>query len=548
MTNKQNSTILRVSLVNINLLHGDAIGQCLIYQLHYLQRRGHQTKIFVASIPDDLPENLKQVVEVLDLETLGSGGNAFFANSDVYIYHYPVYYPLMESMRERSRGAVVLYYHNITPPELWPKDETRTLLQYSIEQLPRFTAYADFVATDSQYNADVLMESAAADSDQIRVLPLPVAEEEFFMGQGDSRLIAKHKLNNRRVMLYVGRIAYNKRVDLLVEALARVKKEIPSALLLLVGDNKSNPSLVKQASAIRRRAKALGVGDDVCFAGRVKDVAPYFRVADVYTSASLHEGFGVPLVEAMASGVPVVASDIASHPWVLGEAGTLVEPDNPQALADAVIRIFTDDAASGEMVRRGLRRARDFSVAQYEEGLARLLAEATTWVPWQPFPEPISLTGSREPQQPGTPALVHEEVATMPSGRENTAPATVDTLQLPSLDALRALAGLANPPYQVRSNRRLVGRFIAWFRYFMTSHFRVNYVDPVIRRQEAFNHEIVSLLERAQGQFSEKQIRESKDNRKSPRKKRSKRKVAATQRGTSRDKKKSSSKKLSQSK
>ena len=114
---------------------------------------------------------------------------------------------------------------------------------------------------------------------------------------------------------------------------------------------------------IRARLRQLGVEDDVLFPGYVpgEELADFYHLADVFVYPSLYEGFGLPVLEAMACGVPVITSNISAMPEVAGDAAVLVEPNNSQDLAAAIERVVTDEALRRSLIEKGLRRSSLFS-------------------------------------------------------------------------------------------------------------------------------------------------------------------------------------------
>lgn len=487
---------MRISIINYNLVAQDAIGQSILHQIRFFRRRGDVVQIYTMHPPQGIREDIAQLVQVVELVTLMEREDQHFLHSDLYVYHYPSRYPLLESIKGLDRGAVMLYYHNVTPPKLWRSSFYRHPLQHSVDSVGSFASYADLVVTPSEYNADQLVREHGCEREQIKVLPLAVPLDHFSPGVPDSVLLEEHHLFGRQVILFVGRMAGNKRIDLLVEALPSVQKQVPNALLLLVGDEQSNPAHREVVAQARARAEELGVTDDVIFTGMVPDVPPYFRLADVYATASLHEGFGVPLIEAMASGVPVVASRATAHPSVLGEAGVLVEPDNAQELAEALIRVLTDDGYRGELVQQGLVRAREFSLEQYEIGWGKIVADVTAWLPDQPIPRLRSLTAQPAPSASAT-------SASEPSEAKKPSPPPTPTLHNllskaeieQGLTQLRTSADIMTRGYNVYSKLPLVGKAIAWIRRNLTSHLREPYIDPTFERQVAFNRQMITLMQ-----------------------------------------------------
>lgn len=484
---------MKVSLINVNLVAHDAIGQCILNQTRFFQRRGDDVRIYVMSPPQGVPDAVTALAWVGDLTDLLVRQDDHFTSSDLYVFHYPGHYPLIETLKNLDRGAVIFYYHNVTPPELCTSEEERHLLRRSHARVGELASYSDLIVTDSSFNAEQLVEEHAADYDAIRVLPLAVPLDQFSPGVRDMALLRRYNLEGCRILLFVGRMAGNKRIDLLVEALPLIQAQVPNAKLLLVGDDSSNPAFAEYVTKVKARAKKLKVADHVIFTGRVEDLPSYYRLADVYVTASLHEGFGVPLIEAMASGTPVVASRATAHPWVVGDAGLLTEPGDPADLAAQVVCVLTDDALRGELVRRGLARARDFSLDQYEAEWSKIVAEATAWLPDQPYPRSITV----QPMSTNA-RLTKRKLA--PSNR---------TLLLQSeFDQLGIQADVMMRDYVVRSKIPLVGPFLAWLRKNLTSHLREPYLDIMFERQVAFNQHIVQLLQLINTEVSTRAVTE----------------------------------------
>jgi hypothetical protein len=340
--------------------------------------------------------------------------------------------------------------------------------------------FADLLVADSEFNGRELVEVHDCDAARVRVLPLAAPVERFHPGPADPALVERYGLAGRRVLLFVGRVASHKRVDLLIEALPLVQRETPNTTLLIVGDNDSNPAFHDVVTAIRRRAKALGVADSVVFTGRVDDLPPFYRLADVYTSASLHEGFGVPLIEAMASGLPVFASNTTAHPWVLDGAGLLVEPENVADLATQISKVLTDDSFRGTLVQRSLARAKAFSLENYFFRWEQMVAEATAWLPNRPYP--YSRLPSLEDAHPNAGAAQYGASAALDGALESN-------LQHLALSANTMIRG-----YVVASRLPLVGPLISWVRRNLTSHLREPYLDPILNRQENFNRLVADAM------------------------------------------------------
>jgi glycosyltransferase involved in cell wall biosynthesis len=175
---------------------------------------------------------------------------------------------------------------------------------------------------------------------------LIVPLERFRPGQRSPALLARYGLAaDQPVLLYVGRMAGNKRVEDLIRALAHVRAVRPGAALLLVGDR--GGSYAANVARARELAATLGLADGVIFAGQVPDgeLAAHYQLADVFVTASLHEGFCIPVVEAMACGVPVVATNATALPETIRDAGLTFQPEQPADLAEKVLALLESRAA-----------------------------------------------------------------------------------------------------------------------------------------------------------------------------------------------------------
>jgi O-antigen biosynthesis protein len=255
------------------------------------------------------------------------------------VFNYSTYYPLAEAIQLVGRGVVLFDYHGVTPPELWDGPGVEDLIRG--QQQLGLVRYADYAIAHSSYTRTELVASGGISPDRVDVIPYVVPLGSFRPGPRDAELVERYRLEGKVVLLYIGRMAGNKRIIDLVRALPPVAAEHPGATLLLVGDA-STPAYTKVVADARAEAARLGVAEQVIFTGPVAhtELHRYYRTCDIYVTSSLHEGFCIPVVEAMACGVPVVGTRAAALPETIGDAGLIAEPQNPSDLAQKVLQLL----------------------------------------------------------------------------------------------------------------------------------------------------------------------------------------------------------------
>ena len=167
----------------------------------------------------------------------------------------------------------------------------------------------------------------------------------------------RYQLNDPFV-LYAGNIKPHKNLERLIEAFHTLRRGgLENVKLLIIGDE------ISKYATLRRAVQRHKLHKHVRFFGFVSDktLASLYRLASVFVFPSLYEGFGLPPLEAMAAGTPVITSNVSSLPEVVGDAALLVDPLQPEDIAEAMRRVLTDPALREDLRRRGLARAQHFS-------------------------------------------------------------------------------------------------------------------------------------------------------------------------------------------
>jgi glycosyltransferase involved in cell wall biosynthesis len=256
-------------------------------------------------------------------------------------------------------------YHNITPPQYFFPWEAHigVELDHGRQQIPVLSQSTDLAFCDSEYNESELVEYGYP---KTVVAPIFVDYDSFDAGC-DRRLLDSLASSKRGAdWLFVGRISPNKCQHDVVKAFAAYRRVFdPHARLTLVGGSSSHAYKM----AIAQYADALGLGGAVTLAGSVPAdaLAAHYRNADVFVCLSEHEGFCVPLLEAMHHRVPIVAFDAAAVPETLAGGGLLLADKSPVTVAAAVDRVVHDASLREVLVEAGQQRLAEFGTKRVRE-------------------------------------------------------------------------------------------------------------------------------------------------------------------------------------
>jgi len=271
---------------------------------------------------------------------------------NVALYHEPATFPLPFS------GPTVITVHDLSWirfPETHPADRRRTLER----DFPALLRRATHVLTDSAFVKSELVSEFSLDSTRITTVPL--AARGCFRRrtmEESTALLQRVGLGFRSFFLSVGTLEPRKNLVRTIRAFAglpcRVRKQHPLVLVGAVGWN---------TTEIEREASALVASGEVIPLGYTSDdaLARLYSAALAVVYVSLYEGFGLPPLEAMASGTPVIVSDTSSIPEVVGDAGVQVNPIDEAAIRAALLRMIDDDGLRTTLAERGFARSQDFS-------------------------------------------------------------------------------------------------------------------------------------------------------------------------------------------
>jgi glycosyltransferase involved in cell wall biosynthesis len=263
-------------------------------------------------------------------------------------------------------------YHDVTPPRFFagldPESERATARGRAA--LASFAPLSPLATANSEYSRADLV---AAGFRHTVVLP-PRIDFAALDGERDGALEARVAADGP-ALLAVGRVVPNKRLEDAIKVLAYYRRIAPTARLYCVGAHDERGPYV---AGLRWLARRLGLDGALVFTGHVPhaDRGAYYRASRVYLTMSEHEGFCVPLVEAMHLGTPVVGYASSAVPGTIGDAGALVLEKRHDVVAELIDLLARDTPLRRRMVQKGRARAASFAPAALEARFATLLAEA----------------------------------------------------------------------------------------------------------------------------------------------------------------------------
>jgi len=260
----------------------------------------------------------------------------------------PLYSPVRYVMTAHDLATFVC-------PEFFPKPilfRANMLLTRGIKKAERIISVSESTKRD-------LLRLFGIKPEKVSVIPLGV-DPCYRPMSGDREVLAVRRKYGlpEKYILYVGKIQARKNTQNLVRAFHVLKKKMKvEQKLVMVG------RVMWKSDETLREIERLGMCKDILLLGHVNDLdlPAIYNGADVFTFPSLYEGFGLPPLEAMACGVPVVTSDRTSIPEVVGDAGIMVDPLDVEAIAEGVLSVIADDSRREQLISKGLERAGGFT-------------------------------------------------------------------------------------------------------------------------------------------------------------------------------------------
>lgn len=349
----------------MSLSAGDAVSNDVVGMYRALSRRGVDVRVF----PFDHAKQLEmKIIFPNDVEE-------FLADpKDIFIYHFSGAWPPGEALLKSLKCIKVVKYHNVTPPQFFSgiNMEYQEICLQGRERIP-FIASSSFLWGDSAYNVSEFI-GAGFDEKATSIIP-PFHHISELLAVAPDKKWMNLLQDGRRNIIVVGRLVPNKNHPFLIQAFDRLRRTVPNARLVIVGGR--DERLRAYTDEVDGLIASFNLENVVLQTDKVSSaaLAAIYRSAHLFAISSLHEGFCVPLVEAMAFGVPIVALATSAIPETLGDAGWLVAESTPEALARSMIEALQDQNRSRLAKRAGLvRYRRFFSQAAIEDRFLSVIA------------------------------------------------------------------------------------------------------------------------------------------------------------------------------
>lgn len=358
-------------------LRGGGAEGAVVLLASALAARGIDTTILTMEMTGPWLDKVGQGVDLVDLGSKRASrslqpllGYMRSARPDIFISnltHLNLLSVLAHTISASSAKLILVEHSHINSTMLWQESWRDRLLSIGVR---RFYRMADKILAVSTGVRQSLIQQYGLGSDQVRVLNNPVQLKKIRHLSQETPDHPWLKDPSVKVILGVGRLDFLKGWDFLIEALGSLRRDVEAHLIIL-GEGVLKPDLLEQAAE-------LDLTPAIDIIGFRSNPYAWMAASDVLVLPSRSEGFGTVLVEAMAAGVPVVASDCFSGPNEIlggGSYGLLVPVGDVQSLADAIRAVLTQPELADQLSERAAKRAQDFDLERITDQLMALINE-----------------------------------------------------------------------------------------------------------------------------------------------------------------------------
>ena len=343
------------------LSYGDAISGEVLALQRCLRKLGFESEIFAINTH---PKYKGQARDYRDFPA-GFTGEA--------LLHYSLGSPLNDLYRTLTSATRSLVYHNLTPAHWFRSINPRIVsdIERGLSELPQLCAVSDHLLADSSFNAGELRALGFEAS----VLPLPIDTHKWDV-ETNPGIYSLLKNDPCLHVLHVGRMAPNKCIEDVIKSFYFLQKYVhKNSKLWLVGIDIDTEVY---SFGLKRLAQQLSLEDHVRFVGQRDDgeLKALYQAAHVYICMSEHEGFCLPVVEAMHFGLPVISFASSALPETIGTAGVLVEQKRHPELAELIFELYSNTELRRRLIEAGHRRVSELSVEHFSRRVEELFVRS----------------------------------------------------------------------------------------------------------------------------------------------------------------------------
>lgn len=252
----------------------------------------------------------------------------------------------------------IITIHDLIP-FIMPETVGKGYLMKFLKEVPKVVESADAILTVSECSKKDILKFMPIDENKIFVTPLSADSKYKPLNKDKCKLFLKMKYNiNKPFILYIGGFSPRKNVKALITAFSKIYYNLNSEYnLVIVGSNKDDCSNLSELS------NNLTIKSSIIFTGFVPEnhLPIFYNACETFVYPSFYEGFGLPPLEAMSCGTPVISSNLTSIPEVVQDAGLLIDPYDTSILTDTLLELLNNETLKNELKLKGLERASSFS-------------------------------------------------------------------------------------------------------------------------------------------------------------------------------------------
>ena len=345
---------VRIIQILPTLSYGDGVSNDTLAIDRILRKNGFRTKIYAENIDKRIPKETVQHIARLPR----------LKERDIILYHLSTGSRLNDLL-PGFKGRKIIIYHNITPDKYFADyhDFSATLCREGRKSLSKLCTVPEYCLADSPYNREELLENGY--SCKIDVMPIIIPFEDYEKTPS-GKVMSGYENDGYTNIIFTGRIAPNKKQEDIIEVFAYYQKYYnQKSRLFLVG---SYHNMEKYLRRLQGYVQQLGV-KHVVFTGHIPfdEILAYYHLADLFLCMSEHEGFCIPLVEAMYFQIPVIARAGTGVTGTLGDGGILLEGKNPLETAGLIHYVLEHPRVREALTESGSRRLEDFATERMEQ-------------------------------------------------------------------------------------------------------------------------------------------------------------------------------------